>query len=112
MEFIMTSPEPPIISIENSHPIYKEVLTIEEQNRIKIFQDIENGAMDFVNLIKKVFGNTQLYIDNESMSNWINLFCDIPTTFEKEKFEKLGMAFDASHEDYKKFPNKWFSEEQ
>ena len=51
MEFIMTSPEPPIISIENSHPIYKEVLTIEEQNRIKIFQDIENGAMDFVNLI-------------------------------------------------------------
>ena len=110
MEFIMTSPEAPIENIANNKPIYKKEITPQEQKRIEIFPNIEDGILEFTKLKQKIFDNTEIYFANEIITKWINSFCVIPTEYEMEKFSTLGFACDCNHEEYIAFPTPWFKE--
>ena len=109
MEFIMTSPERPLQTLENGQPVYKEQIRPEEERRIQIFPDIEMGILEFVHLAKEVFAAHNITFSNATVTDWINDFCYIPTPYEKEKFSSLGFAVDCNHEDYLPFPAHWFA---
>lgn len=109
MEFIMTSPEAPIEDInEDGSPCYKVDLSDFEKDRIIKFQIIEEGILFFTSHVLQIFGNLEVFLSNKIVTDWINLFCDISTPFEKEQFSRMMFATDVLHSNYKQFPTKWF----
>lgn len=63
-ELLITSPELPIRDIKDEKPVYKETNDADEQ-RIKIFKDIEIGALNFVKDYKELFGEQMIEFDDE-----------------------------------------------
>ncbi len=109
MEFIMTSPEPPILKLSDEGIVeYTEDITVQEKNRIDSFGNMEDGVLSFSQMVLNIFGNIDLYLDNLVVTGWINLFCDISTEYEKEQFSNFGFATDINHSEYNQIPRKWF----
>lgn len=108
VEFLMGSPEPPVKSLNHCSPQYQTLVAPEEKYRMSIYPYIENGILSFTQMSKEIFGNLDLYMDNEIVTEWINLFCTVPTAFEKEIFAGCLFSLDFSHSKFRKFPKMWF----
>lgn len=108
VEFLMGSPEPPVKALNNCEPQYQILVAPEEKYRMSIYPYIANGILSFTQLVKEIFGDLDLYMDNETVTEWINLFCLVPTNFEKEIFASGLFSLDFSHSKFRKFPRMWF----
>ena len=72
MEFLITSPEPPIEDIsENGLPIHKE-LTEYEKTRSTVYPFVSDGAILFTETLKQFFGDIQVLFSAEDVTEWIN----------------------------------------
>lgn len=88
MEFLMSSPEFPIEGIsEDFKPIYKTDISSEEKYIRQVYPDISGGSVDFALDIKKFFGGNDIYIDYDTIVEWVNCFCSIPY---KSDFINMG----------------------
>ena len=106
IEFIMTSPEPPIKYIENSKPVYKSISN-EENMRIDACNIFSKSAIKFTEDMKRYFGNINLFLSNEDMIRFINTFIDNPTDSDKLNFSRILFAYDPEHSKYVPVFKKW-----
>ncbi len=93
MEFFMSSPEKPIISIKKEGRQFKPEYQILENNihekfRIKSYEDVSKGILLFANKAIKTFGNINILRDIDSIVLHINNLISNPTN-EDVSYTKL-----------------------
>ncbi|MHC1724270.1 MAG: HAD-IA family hydrolase [Aminipila sp.] len=98
MEFIMTSPEPPIQSVSDNRPVYF-VSNGFEKRRKEIFEQIEKGVLEFT---KDVLALKAIIpcISNGKITKWVNDFLDNPDSADKTEFESILFSETENHSDY------------
>lgn len=100
MEFLMTSPEYPIKTLQDGKPVYDKNPTESEKIRHDIYPYVSDGAVDFANDVKKLFNNADIYLDGPTLVKWVNCLCDIPTKQDIKYLSLIKHAYDAKHSDY------------
>jgi predicted HAD superfamily hydrolase len=106
MEFVMTSPEPPVASISEGCPVFKKVVK-EELARIERFTLMAEGVMDFIKHMRNIFGNLRLSISADDIIELMNIFFTMPTKADKKEFNSLKHATDPSHTVYRPLMPAW-----
>ncbi len=107
MELLMTAPTPPIDSIKDNKPIFKEPNAY-EQKRIQIYPAISEGAIKYAQYLKNTFKGINISFSEQIIRKWINTFCLIATDNDKTEFSQIQHAWDAKHEHYVPLPKAWF----
>lgn len=106
LEFLITSPELPIIGIKDNKPVYNDKAAINEKYRANIIKNIISGALDFSKLSVEIFKDIELPNDVIFINSWIDRFRFTPTKIDQINFSKLTYSYSVNHEDYKPiFPN-------
>lgn len=101
MEFLLTAPEAPVLSISASlSPEHASTLQPEELCRIRIYGDVVQGAVDFARDLARVFGNNRFILRNKIIIDWINSFLQSPTHEDLRSFAPVRMAMDSAHTIY------------
>ncbi len=108
IEFIMTSDEPPILSISGGQVMYKNI-SKEENSRIKAFKEIAKGTLDFVDDLLKTNSNSDSVESSEQIANFINSFIENPNNTDKKMFKKVLFAYDTQHSIYRPLFPQWYS---
>lgn len=96
MEFIMTSPESPVQSVQHGKPIYMEE-TQSEKTRKKAFDGIAKGVNAFVDDLL-AFG-PDLVFSNAFVTKWVNDFLKHPTKKDIAAFEEIRFSEREDHKD-------------
>lgn len=96
MEFIMTSPEPPILAIKDGKPEYR-TSTQEEALRQSVFPAIEWGVLAFVDDVCS--RGKYPKISNRTITDWINDFLKHPEKEDITAFEPIRFSERADHSD-------------
>ncbi len=109
IEFMMTSPEPPILNIENGKPVYKDNISKSEKLRQKACVEMSNGTLNFIKDVKDIFGNIKLNISSEMITDWIMLLVNNPTEMDKKEFLLTQCAYDPEHKDYHPVFPQWYN---
>jgi predicted HAD superfamily hydrolase len=107
IEFLMTSPEPPLEYIENGIPCYKE-FSAYEKARSEAYTHIADGIIDYVNDIISIFGGKSVFISYKEVKNWLNIFIDFPGATDRQKWRGLKRAVDFGHDDYAPIFPEWY----
>ncbi len=96
MEFIMTSPEPPICSMEGGSPIYRTSNQFEAIRRT-MFAEIERGVLRF---IADVCSDGQFpSLPNLFLTAWVNAFLHHPNSEDIAAFEIVMFSEREDHSD-------------
>ena len=107
-EFLITSPEPPIKNIIDLKPVYS-VASKYEENRIKIYEYISDGIVEFFKIAKNCFWELETFISNEEVTNFLNILIDNPSDRDKKYFKSMRMYEDANHKDKAVYViQRWF----
>lgn len=96
MEFIMSSPEPPIQSMADEKPIYREANS-DECKREELFLELEEGVLSFVRDFLAEGKQTEL--NNRCITEWVNDFLKNPDDSDKRAFEGIMFSERADHAD-------------
>lgn len=96
MEFIMTSPESPIIGFHDMKPIYSEP-TPHEYKRKELFANIEKGVLEFsADILREDPGFS---VSNRTITQWVNIFLKHPSDIDREAFDDIFFSESADHSD-------------
>ena len=107
-EFLITSPEPPIKNIIDLKPVYSVVSKYEE-NRMKIYEYISDGIVEFSKIAKNCFWELETFISNKEVTNFLNILIDNPSDRDKKYFKSMRMYEDANHKDKAVYViQRWF----
>ena len=87
-EFLITSPEPPIKNIVDSKPVYS-IPSKYEQKRMEIYEYISAGIVEFSKIAKNCFWELETFINNEEVTNWLNILINNPSDNDKKYFKSL-----------------------
>ncbi len=110
IEFIMSSPEPPILTLIDNSPKYKEISQSEEQRSL-IFKDIETGCIACASQMNYIFSNSlQKYFTNEFVTDVLINLAYNPSEKDKAEFKKVKFAYDTQHANYLPLFPKWYKE--
>lgn len=91
MEFIITAPEPPIVTIANKKPVYSESLHEFEKIRIEKYSFVSDGAVEFARDIQKYFHGKSVFIDYQIVSALIDTFAEYPTQEDINTLSEIKM---------------------
>lgn len=103
IEFLLSSPEPPIISIDsNGSPIYSNINLEYEKKRIKIFNSITDGVDMFISdIIKYDINKCHKYaFDIESIISWLNIFSNIYNSNDYKNMKETLFPEDSLNTEY------------
>ncbi len=93
MEFLLTSPEYPILNVENGVPIYQKDVSSCEKHRSKAYEKIVEGAVGYASYFKE----SQISLDIHDVIEWVNFFIDNPSIQDQEQFKQIYFLPDATH---------------
>lgn len=96
MEFIMTSPESPVQSIQHEGPVYMEE-TQSEIARKKAFEGIATGVNAFVDDLLAF--RPEFICSNALVTKWVNDFLKHPTKQDVAAFEEIRFSEREDHQD-------------
>lgn len=102
-EFLITSPEPPIKTINKELlPVYQ--FSQIEKDRSEHFFQIEIGCLSFIQNLVSRFHQTRLpFISYEAIVTFINVFLKNPTKRDIHEFQSALLAVDPNHKKYLPF---------
>ena len=108
IEFLITSPEPPIKNIVDSKLVYS-IPSKYEQKRMEIYEYISAGIIEFSKIAKNCFWELETFIGNEEVTNWLNILINNPSDRDKKYFKSMRMYEDANHKDKAVYViQRWF----
>lgn len=108
IEFLITSSEPPIKNIVDSKPVYS-IPSKYEQKRMEIYEYISEGIIEFSKIAKNCFWELETFINNEEVTNWLNILINNPSDNDKKYFKSLRTYEDANHKDKAVYViQRWF----
>ena len=96
IEFILTSPEPPLSDWNGNTPIFQKV-DYYESERKKIFLQIENGVLNFVQDVLKI--DSELEFTNDFITKWVNSFLKRPNNADISAFKNIMFSELEDHSD-------------
>lgn len=97
MEFIMTSPEPPIEALNSSgEPVFAPVAGF-EQERSARFASLERGALEFARDV--IAGGSAPTISNAGITRWVNDYLRHPDALDRAAFADVTVSERADHSD-------------
>lgn len=88
VEYILSSPEPPILTINSNKPVYKNI-TDYDKKRIDIFSQMRQGILKYVEILKN---NHCEAFSNQDVTDYINLFCRYPNKNDIIHFKDVNIA--------------------
>jgi len=100
IEFLMTSPEKPIQRIENNLPVYQDNISVYENNKIRIYPFVSQGEIDFAIDIQQIFGKDDIFLTDEIIYNWLDVFAENPKKCDKKYFKLIRHGQDILHSDF------------
>lgn len=109
IEFMMSSPESPILRVENGEVVYKDEISEQEEKRQIACEEMSKGAIDFTKDIKNIFGDIKLDFPAELITDWIMFMIDNPTDKDKQEFLKTKCAYDPEHKNYHPVFPQWYN---
>lgn len=107
-EMLLSSPEPPVIGLEDGQPLFKEKDDMEEE-RERIFYSLSKGTKEFCRDLLSIPVNID--IPNESITKFLNDRLLNPTDKDFENFEKMYFSISPDHSDNEKmmpFKQRWY----
>ncbi|GAA8088545.1 hypothetical protein Neuguinea78_07480 [Helicobacter pylori] len=93
VEFLLTSPEYPILNVENSVPIYQKNVPSCEKHRSKVYEKVVEGAVGYASYFKE----SQISLDIHDVLKWINFFTNHLSIQDQEQFKQIYFFPDAAH---------------
>lgn len=112
IEFMISSPEAPILNIENNAPVYKSPVSAEEKKRQEVSSIISGTACDFADDIIRIFHNQEIYLDSETLTDWLMSFIENPNKEDKINFKETPCAYDPQHSEYRPIFSDWYLRKQ
>ena len=109
VEFLLSSPEPPILNVVNKTPAYKKNISEEERRRQKAFMEIEKGTMAFAEDWSKIFSKHPLSGQTTDITEYLMNFIKNPLSLDKEEFAKVLFAYDPQHKAFAPIFPSWYS---
>ncbi len=100
IEFLFTSPEPPIIDIKENQPVYIAPVDSKELLRNKLYPDISSGEISFVADIKQRLQNLNIEFCCNSVNKFVRIFCTNMSNFEANRLSKIYCSSNANHTRY------------
>jgi predicted HAD superfamily hydrolase len=108
MEFLITSPEPPVSDLdENGNPIYQKLSDFEKY-RSSVYPLVSAGAVAFTKELKMFFADMDITFSVDAIINWINNFTLIPAAYDKPYISKIYHGCDSGHSQYVPICKPWF----
>jgi len=99
IELLISSPEPPITSLENNKPVYKQVLK-NDKIRIDIYPDISQGEVDFAKLLISIFDKYLIQLDTNIICDWLSHFPENLNFEYYKNLKNLTHSWNANHSKY------------
>ncbi|MFA7032438.1 MAG: hypothetical protein WC201_02630 [Bacilli bacterium] len=100
-EFLMSSDEKPIVSIDDSgYPVYDS--NSNEWFRTDVMPKMTAGMTDYFETVKSVFGDFIPVINHDSVNRWILNLSRFMSKEEQEYFDTLNWTSDPTHSEYHK----------
>ena len=96
IEFIVTSPEPPIERLVNGMPVYRDCEW--ETERKRLFEKIEKGVLEFMEAV--CAEGSFPFINSREITAWVNEYLKYPSQEDLEMFTSVRVAEDADHREY------------
>lgn len=112
VEFMMSSPESPILSIQNGQPIYKKDISEYEKKRQKACEMMSQGALSFADMLKQLFDCSKLNFDVSILTDWVNTLIQNPNASDKKQFLDVLCAYDPQHQDYRAIFPEWYARQE
>ncbi len=101
MEFLMTSPELPIIGISSKNePIYKKDVSNYEKIIRHNYIYISNGAIDFAENIKNLFKGNDIFLTYATICHWVNSYILYPKNKDKKYMLQIRTATNPNNDSY------------
>lgn len=97
IEFILTSPEPPISAVREGKPVYNRV-TPQEADRKQIFEQVEKGVSAFVDDLCK--RNAFPEIGYLEIVKWVNDYLKHPDPEDIRLFSSVMISENDDHSEY------------
>ncbi len=99
-EFFMTSPEPPIIGVdEKGAPVFREPCR-DEQDRLDIYGEVTEGETEYARDILRMFGDRMIPIGFEDIHGWMRNLIMGSGAKMRGKLTEMKWAVDADHTIY------------
>ncbi|WP_104748893.1 HAD-IA family hydrolase [Helicobacter cetorum] len=96
MEFLMTSEEPPILTLKDNLPIYQNNVSPYEKTRSEIYASVIEGALAYASYFKE----SLIPIDVYSIVEWTNFFINHPSPEDREHFKEIKICRDSAHKNF------------
>ena len=101
MEYLISSPEPPIISItEDGKPVFKNMAHKMELRRQQHYKHISAGELQFARDMKRYFGRHAPKIEKETAIRWVNSYLNNTDDVEKEKLKDVVYDYGTNHDKF------------
>lgn len=110
MEFLITSPEAPIKTIDNTKPVYSTPNKYEKK-RMKVYQYVANGIIEFAKIIKNYFDGIELFFDYKEITKWINILVYTPNNYDKKYIKDIKHSWNVNNKNYIPLIQRWFIKE-
>jgi predicted HAD superfamily hydrolase len=102
MEFLITSPEVPVKNLSHTgEPIFDSDVSEHEKARSEVYPAISDSAVLFAEDVRNIFGGRDIFLAPHILIDWINQFCDAPTSMDITEMSKICHAWDEEHKQYK-----------
>ncbi len=110
MEFLLTSPEYPIEGIDVSgKPIYKKDIDKYEQKIRSLYPYISSAAVSFVQDMRSIFDDVDIYLDYDVIVSWINCFVQYPTKTDIKNMFSIKTATNPNNDSYENLFGQYIS---
>lgn len=101
-EIFITSPEYPVIDIQNNKVVYNnQIPTLEKLFRDNIYPQIADGAIDFSKMLKNTFSKFDLEFSHEMNVSLISFFTQKPSKNDLIYFQQLQSTVDFKNQNYR-----------
>lgn len=101
IEFLLSSPEYPIIGIDKSgYPIYSKTPNEYEQFACDIYEQISKGEVEYTKYLLSIFGDYKISFDYKIIVDWINCFIENMPKDDITMMKDIKLGDDMAHTKY------------
>ncbi|MPM97984.1 hypothetical protein SDC9_145165 [bioreactor metagenome] len=99
-EFLMSSPETPVLGMVDGEPVFSDDVPEEERFRLSVIGDVIKGEDEYIKRMKEVFGGLIPRYDSRDLEKWIESLTKNMNNDNREHLSKLFWASDPAHDEY------------
>jgi len=109
VEFLITSPEHPIKTLDNGRPVYIDPDGWENERSV-LYARMSDSAIAFAQDVKNLFNGYDIFLDYDVITEWINCFVDYYDEIDCQNFSEVGVCISPTNDEQsfllfnKKFP--------